>query len=214
MVMSSWVRDFAYYRIETIALKTWTDPQQKSWLAADLKLREAITISRPRLVGALRGRTPASAMHVSIHYNGWGPYPNPNNYTQDIDSPAVRRGVCAGQRDQGRGARGDCPSVGMHRCDPGVRFGLSVHLSSTSTQVEPVYRLWGQGGFQGKDPRGVAFRHGAGGGGGAAALRDLVTKAWMASEDSSPPAIRCLSVRAVERGAPVPFPFSPLRRRP
>ena len=22
-------------------------------------------------------------MHVSIHYNGWGPFPNPDGFTQD-----------------------------------------------------------------------------------------------------------------------------------
>ncbi len=193
------VEDFAYYRIETAALKTWSDPQQKSWLAADLKLREAIIIRDLGYWSHFVGDA-SQPMHVSIHYNGWGNYPNPNNYTEDkIHLPFEGAFVQANvTKDAVRTAMAPAAV-----CTDTIQACVSTYLSATLSSVGPLYRLWGQKGFQPKDPADVAFatvRVAA----AAAELRDLVTKAWIASEDGSigNPA---LSVRAVELGAPIPF---------
>ena len=193
------VEDFAYYRIETVALKNWTDPQQKAWLAADLKLREAIILRDLGWWAHFVGDA-SQPMHVSIHYNGWGNYPNPNNYTQDkihipFEGPFVQANVTKA------GVRAAMSPAAV--CTATIQACVSAYLSTTLTKVEPVYRLWTQGGFQNKDPRGAAFateRVAA----GATALRDLVTKAWIDSEGGSV-GYPALSVRAVELGAPVPF---------
>ena len=193
------VEDFAYYRVETLALKTWTDPQQKSWLAVDLKLREAIIVRDLGWWAHFVGDA-SQPMHVSIHYNGWGDYPNPNSFTQDkIHLPFEGAFVQANVTKEAVRAAMAPPTA----CAGAIQVCISAYLSATLTTVEPVYRLWGQGGFQGKDPRGAAFAT-ARVAAGAAALRDLVIKAWAASEDGAVgyPAI---SVRAVEHGAPAPF---------
>ena len=191
--------DFAYYRIETLALKRWTDLKQKAWLTADLKRREELTIRDLGYWAHFVGDA-SQPMHVSIHYNGWGDYPNPHNYTQDkIHLPFEGAFVQANVTKAGvKAAMG--PSA---PCSAPIQACVSSYLSATVTGVEPVYRLWTEGAFARKDPRAVAFtteRVAA----GAAALRDLVTKAWAASEDSAI-GYPALSVRAVEQGAPVPF---------
>jgi hypothetical protein len=192
-------KDFAYYRVETAALKRWTDPQQKAWLVADLRLREQIIIRDLGWWAHFVGDA-SQPMHVSIHYNGWGDYPNPNNYTQDkIHIPFEGAFVYANVTKQGVRAAMAPPTV----CAGAIEACVSAYLSTTLTQVDPVYALWTKGGFQNKDPRGVAFatdRVAA----GAAALRDFVTKAWIESEQGSV-GYPALSVRAVELGAPIPF---------
>ena len=191
--------DFAYYRIETIAAKQWTDPQQKAWLAADLKLREAILIRDLGWWAHFVGDA-SQPMHVSIHYNGWGDYPNPNNYTQDkIHLPFEGAFVQANVTKAGVRAAMAPPTV----CAGPIQACVAAYLSTTLTTVEPVYKLWTSGAFTAKDPRAMGFateRVAA----GAAALRDLVTKAWIASEDGAV-GYPALAVRAVEQGAPVPF---------
>jgi len=193
------VKDFAYYRIETIALKTWSDPAQKAWLAADLKLHQQIIIRDLGWWAHFVGDA-SQPMHVSIHYNGWGDYPNPNNFTQEhIHVPFEGPYVFANVTKAGVRAAMAPPSV----CAGAIQGCVSTYLATTLTKLVPVYQLWGQGAFKDKDPRGVAFateRVAA----GAAALRDLVTKAWIASEDGTigyPP----VTVRAIEGGTPTPF---------
>jgi hypothetical protein len=193
------VKDFAYWRVETAAMKQWTDPVQRAWLAADLKLRERIIVYDLGWWSHFVGDA-SQPMHVSIHYNGWGDYPNPNNYTQEkihvpFEGPFVQANVTEA------GVRAALPASAP--CPGPIQGCVSAYLSTTLTKVDPVYRLWSQSGFQPHDPRGAAFateRVAA----GAAMLRDLTVKAWVDSENGSigyPP----LTVRAVEAGAPVAF---------
>jgi hypothetical protein len=192
-------KDFAYYRIETAALKQWTDPQQKAWLVADLNLRERIVIRDLGWWAHFVGDA-SQPMHLSIHYNGWGAFPNPNNYTQDkIHVPFEGPFVAANLTKEG--VRGALAPATI--CAGTIQDCVADYLQVTAGKVEPLYKLWGQSGFQPKEPKVVAFtteRVAA----GAAALRDLAVMAWIASEDGSigyPP----LTVKAVEGGTPVPF---------
>jgi hypothetical protein len=139
---------------------------------------------------------------VSIHYNGWGDYPNPRGYTQDkvhtpFEGPYVHDNVTA----QGVRAAMAPPAD----CGPTIQACTTAYLSATLTQVEPLYALWSAGGFAPGDPRGRAFatvRVAA----GASALRDLVVRAW---RDSGGGQIgygqKVISVRDAEAGRPVPM---------
>jgi hypothetical protein len=195
------VEDFAYWRLENVAVSQWTDPAQKAWLKHDIELRKALIIRDLGWWAHFVGDA-SQPLHVSIHYNGWGNYPNPNHYTEDrihgpFEGPFVRQTVTEAAVRAALPPLAVCPNV--------VQSCISSYLAKTLTGVDPLYRLWGEGAFQAKSPRAVAFTT-ARVADGAAALRDLVTKAWAASEDSAIgyPAI---SVRAVERGVPVPFSF-------
>lgn len=193
------VKDFAYYRIETLALQQWTDPQQKAWLVADLKLREALIIRDLGWWSHFIGDA-SQPLHASIHFNGWGDFPNPHNYTQDkIHGPFEGALVVANVTKGSLRAALPAPSL----CAGTIQTCVGAYLAATNAKTEPLFALWTEGGFKPGDKRGVAFvteRVAT----GAAMLRDLVTKAWFASEDGSAghPEI---TVKAVEGGAPVPF---------
>jgi hypothetical protein len=120
-------------------------------------------------------------MHVSVHYNGWGAYPNPNHYTQErvhagFEGDLVRRVVDA---DQVRAAM-PAPSP----CEGPIEACVARYLAATNATVTPYFELQKAGGFSGADPRGPSFvreRVGA----GAAALRDFTLAAWRASARAS-----------------------------
>ena len=193
------VKDFAYYRVETIALTQWTDPAQKAWLATDLKLREQIIIRDLGWWSHFVGDA-SQPLHVSIHYNGWGDYPNPHGYTMDkVHGPFEGPYVQANLTKEGVRAAMAAPTV----CPGAIQACVAAYLQATAATVEPFYQLWGHDGFKPKDPKDVAFTTGRVAA-GAAALRDLVTKAWAASEDGGV-GYPLLTVKAVEGGASVPF---------
>ena len=73
------MKDFAIWRADSYA-ETHVAPADQAFFANDRKLREILIL---RDIGYW-GHFVADAsqpLHVSIHFNGWGDYPNPNNYT-------------------------------------------------------------------------------------------------------------------------------------
>lgn len=169
-------KDFAYWRIEAAAADKVADPAHRAWFVADLAERQSLIL---RDIGVLAhyvgdGSQP---LHVSVHFNGWGPGPNPAGYTLDhvhgpFEGEFVRNNV---SESDVRGAVGPYVACG---CD--IARWTASYLASTNAQVVPFYALQKAGGFADHDPRGKAFavqRLAA----GAGALRDLIMDAWKAS---------------------------------
>jgi hypothetical protein len=173
-------KDFAYWRILTVAIPREHDAARKTWMEHDLARREALTL-RDLGVWAHYVGDASQPMHVSVHYNGWGAYPNPRGYTQErvhvpFEGDYVRRNVDAAQV---RAAMAPAAP-----CEAAIEVCTARYLEATAATVEPYYALQKAGGFVGADPRGQAFarqRVAA----GAAALRDFVTTAWRASAKGS-----------------------------
>ena len=100
------VKDFAYWRVDD----------------AGARLRQPIPSTRPGwrpiASGARRRSWSTSALlshfvgdgsmplHASIHYNGWGLFPNPNGYTAGARARALGGRVCA---PGGDAAGGEAP---------------------------------------------------------------------------------------------------------
>lgn len=121
-------------------------------------------------------------LHVTVHFNGWGRYPNPAGYTQApihemfestfvdryAEPAAVMRllsppRVPAGAPTQAR-----------------VMSAVESYLRATNATVPELYRIEKAGGFAHGSPAAVAFvdaRLAA----GASELRDLVVWAWQSS---------------------------------
>ena len=57
-------------------------PEHRAWLARDALLREEL-IFRDLGVLAHYVGDGSQPLHVSVHFNGWGAYPNPEGFTQD-----------------------------------------------------------------------------------------------------------------------------------
>ncbi len=75
-------KDFAYLRVDLAAARTTRIATHRAWFVADAARRRGLIL---RDLGTLShyvgdGSQP---LHVSIHFNGWGEYPNPEGFTQD-----------------------------------------------------------------------------------------------------------------------------------
>jgi len=169
-------KDFAYWRADTAGAAKTADPAHRAWLAADGAQRQALIL---RDLGALAhyvgdGSQP---LHVTIHFNGWGPFPNPQGYTEQhvhglFEGEFVRNNVTAAAVRAAIAPYRDC------QCD--IAGWTSAYLTATASRVTPFYDLQKAGAFSPGDVRGRAFateRLAA----GASALRDLVVDAWRAS---------------------------------
>ncbi|MDB5481128.1 MAG: Nuclease [Caulobacteraceae bacterium] len=169
-------KDLAYWRADEAGAATAADPAHRAWLAADGVERQALIL---RDLGTLShyvgdGSQP---LHVTVHFNGWGPFPNPNGYTQErvhgpFEGEFVRNTVSQGTVRAAMAPYGDC------RC--GIAQWTSAYLTATRAEVAPFYDLQKAGGFVSGDSRGRAFaaaRLAA----AASALRDLVVDAWRSS---------------------------------
>ncbi len=193
-------KDFAYWRVETAALLTTRAPDDRAWIARDLKLREALIVRDLGYWAHFVGDG-SQPMHVSIHYNGWGPAPNPHGYTNDkIHGPF--EGAFVHDHVSLAAARADVRPYAP--CAAPILSCTATYLKTTATEVEPLYRLWGEGGFVGDDARGRAFAA-ARLADGASELRDLIVDAWRFSETETVGYQPSITVKAAEAGTPVPI---------
>ena len=170
--------DFAYWRILTAAEAnpTWAD--HRDWYAADRRRREAMILEDIGQLSHFVGDG-SQPMHVSIHFNGWGPYPNPQNYTQakvhaPFEGELVRREVTE--------AEVAARVAPLRLCHCAIEQRAADYLAATNRLVVPFYELEKAGGIASGDPRGKAFAadqlaRGAG------ELRDEIVEAWIASAD-------------------------------
>ncbi len=172
-------KDFTYWRMESVAVARETNPARKAWLTADLKTREALTI-RDLGVWAHYVGDASQPMHVTVHYNGWGPFPNPNGFTdQHVHEPFegafVRQFVTEDAVRAAMPAPRDCAEIWA--C-------TERYLGETASTVVPFYQMEKAGGMAGAHPAGVDFatqRVAA----AAAALRDMIVSAWQASANGA-----------------------------
>ena len=195
-IIDSWeqlTKDFAYLRVDTVAAKAAAGPNRRAWFLADLARRRALIL---RDLGALAhfvgdGSQP---LHVTIHYNGWGDYPNPDGFTQGrfharFEGALVREFMDEASVRPVMTAYRDC------RCAIAAR--TVGYLVATNKQVVPLYQLQKDGAFRGGDMGSRAFiaaRLAA----GASELRDLVIDAWRSSARSQVgwPSVRVADVEA------------------
>jgi len=193
-------KDFAYWRVETAALLTTKSPDDRAWIARDLKLREALIVRDLGYWAHFVGDG-SQPMHVSIHYNGWGPGPNPHGYTNEkIHGPF--EGAFVHDHVALDAVRADMRPYAP--CAAPILSCAAAYLKMTAAQVVPLYQLWGQGGFVGDDARGRAFTA-ARLADGASELRDLIVEAWRLSETETVGYQPSISVKAAEAGTIVPI---------
>lgn len=55
-------------------------PEERAWFEADRRLREKLTIRDIGIWSHYVGDA-SQPLHVSVHYNGWGDFPNPKDFT-------------------------------------------------------------------------------------------------------------------------------------
>jgi len=153
-------QDFAIWRVDDYLATHATTQTARDEFAKDRALREVLTIRDIGVWGHFVGDG-SQPLHITIHYNGWGNYPNPNNFTTEhIHSPFETAFV------------NKYATIGSVRAAmPMEKLGIPDHLLSqeeiatlvggylltTSQQVEPLYKLWGSGDFANGSPKAIAF---------------------------------------------------------
>jgi hypothetical protein len=187
-------KDFAYWRATKKGAETASSTEERAWFEADRRLRERLILRDIGVWSHYVGDA-SQPLHVSIHYEGWGEYPNPSGYTtKDIDAyfeggfvrDNLTRSAIAAE-------------VGPYRsCGCSIEDHTKALLLATLAQVEPLYALEKNGGLGRGDPRGIVFAN-ARLAAGATAVRDMIVDAWFASADA-PVVYPMVNVRDIESG--------------
>lgn len=188
-------KDFAYWRADVKGAATATDPALRAWFESDRRLREMLTLRDLGVWSHYPGDA-SQPMHVSIHVNGWGPYPNPHNYSTSTALHAYFEGeFVRNHLDRAAVAK----LVGPYQpCTCSIEERMRTHILNSLTFVVPLYELDQQGAFKSATPAAIDFataRLAA----GAQAARDMIVDAWRASADATvgyPP----INVRDIDSG--------------
>ncbi len=178
-IVESWQQvmiDFAYWRVLDAAERNPKWKAHRAWFKADRIRREALLMRDIGELGHFVGDG-SQPMHVSIHYNGWGDYPNPGGYsTAKLHSPFEGDLVKTRVTEAAVAAK-----VAAYRhCDCALEQRVTDYLTASMKQVVPFFEMEKAGGMAAGDPRGAAFateRLAV----GAGELRDLMVEAWRAS---------------------------------
>lgn len=189
------VKDFAYWRAASVGARTAVDPADRAWFDADRRRRERLVIRDLGVWSHYVGDA-SQPMHVSIHFDGWGPTANPRGFS-------TKRGLHA--RFEGAFVRANVrrekvkAAVAPYRaCVCSIQDRARALILTSHAAVVPLYELDLAGGFEDGNEAGIAFAT-AQLALAASALRDMIVDAWRASADMGVgyPAI---SVRDIEAG--------------
>jgi hypothetical protein len=171
-------KDLAYWRVDVWGEKNGKTDVERAWYAKDRIMRERIALHDLGTWShfVADGSMP---MHASVHYNGWGKYPNPEGFTQakihtPFESPYVHDNITETDITPLVPAYRDCA------CDIAKR--TAEYLIADQAEVVPLYRLWKTGAFDKATPEGKTFaakRLAV----GAAELRDMIVDAWRLSDN-------------------------------
>jgi hypothetical protein len=193
------VKDFAIWRVDRAGETRGATAADRAYFARDRVLREALTVRDIGYWGHFIGDG-SQPLHVSVHYNGWGNYPNPQNFTQSkqihakfetafVDAHVDMAGVASRLKPY-------VPST------QNFTDRVATYLQTTASFVPAVYTFEAQGAIDSGSPAAVSFmldRLAA----AAQFLRDATADAYAASADGRV-GYPGISVRDVESGAVVP----------
>jgi hypothetical protein len=194
------VKDFAYWRVDAAGERNATDASHKTWLMGDKLRRQAQILVDIGLLSHFVGDG-SMPLHASVHYNGWGPYPNPNGYTLEHvhvpwEGPYARQVVSEGAVAKAMRPFQDC------NCPIDQRVG--AYLSDDLAAMSRFYELEKAGAFKPGVANGVDFTT-ARVAAGAAELRDEIVLAWRASAQAHIGYQPELNVGDVESGKVDPY---------
>lgn len=169
--------DFAYWKALDYAERAPAWAAHKAWFAEDRRRREQQILSEIGILSHFVGDG-SQPLHVSVHFNGWGDYPNPNGYSQAKLHAAFESDLV---RDAVSPASVAAAMVAPRLAADPMDQRIQAYLAGTGALVVPLYELEKAGGLKPGDPRGPAFAAKQLGL-GASELRDLIVLAWRASD--------------------------------
>ena len=169
-------KDFAYWRVLSAAEANPAWKEHKAFFTADRRRREGQILVAIGELSHFVGDG-SQPLHVTIHFNGWGDFPNPGGYTTaKIHGPFESDLVQASVTEAGVIAKMPPPKD----CRCALQKRVSDYLAATGALVLPLYQLVKARGLKPGDPRGPAFATQQIAV-GASELRDLIVEAWRVS---------------------------------
>jgi hypothetical protein len=194
------VKDFTYWRVDDAGARMTHDAAHRAWLQADRARREQQILIDIGLLSHFVGDG-SMPLHTSIHYNGWGPFPNPNGYTQDrVHVPWEGKYV----HDVVTLAAVSADMRPFTDCSCPIEQRVGGYLMDDWKTIIPFYELQKAGAFQPGAAKGVAFTT-ARVAAGATELRDEIVLAWRASATAKVGYSPEISVSDVESGKVDPY---------
>lgn len=197
--------DFAYWRADKAGEGNARTSAAREWFAHDRALRELLAI-RDLGVWAHFVGDASQPMHVSVHYDGWGDFSNPESFStqhgihlrfegayvranvKEADVAAALPPYLEGNCDievhtapQDANAVAGPTGYRADKCPIEVR--TRDYLAATAAEVVPFYSLEKAGAFASSTAEGKSFataRLAA----GAAELRDMIIDAWRQSANA------------------------------
>ena len=193
--------DFAYWRVDVAGGKFAKSDVARAWFENDRALHEMLAIRDLGIWSHFVGDG-SQPMHVSVHYDGWGDYPNPEGFSNKhgihlhFEGPFVHDNI----------GESDVASLvpAPRDCACSIEDRTAQFLSATEEQVVPFYRLEKAKAFANPTADGKAFaasRLAV----AIAELRDMTVAAWRESAEAKvgyPP----IAVHDAEQGTLDPLP--------
>jgi len=121
-------KDFAYWRAAT--------PEERTWFEADRRLREKLTIHDIGIWSHYVGDG-SQPLHISLHFNGWGDYANPNGYTNSKKIHAYFEGEFV-KRNARRGGGGSRTLSDLQLHDRGGDAGPAAEFAISGRTPVPA----------------------------------------------------------------------------
>lgn len=174
-------KDFAYWRVDVAGEKFAKTDADRAWYVKDRAEREKILLHDLGIWAHFVGDG-SMPLHATVHYNGWGKYPNPEGFTTakihvPWENMFVHENIAEKDVAAAMTPYRDCACVIAKR--------TADYLIADAGRVVPLYRLEKKGAFAAKPTaEGKAFTAGRLAA-GASELRDMIVDAWHASENQT-----------------------------
>jgi hypothetical protein len=178
-------KDFAYWRVDDYLARHGKTPVLRRHGLRTRAIEERLIVRDLGVWGHFVGDA-CQPLHVTVHYNGWGDYPNPNGYTEDhhthamFESAFVNKFVSEGAVAKYMKPQSAFAVPTALLSQDAVMSDIMQYLAATGQTVPRLYQIDKAGGFASGTPDAVAFaasRLAA----GAMELRDLTVLAWQDS---------------------------------
>jgi hypothetical protein len=197
-ILDGWqqlVKDFAYWRADSVGARSASTAADRAWFDADRRRREALTVRDLGVWSHYVGDA-SQPLHVSVHFDGWGPFPNPRGFSNARGIHARFEGAFVRANLRRETVEGRLHPYRACRCSIADR--MRAVILESHAQVVPFYVLEKSGAFRKATAAGIDFaaaRLAA----GAAATRDMIVDAWRASSAMGV-GFPMVSVRDIEAG--------------
>jgi hypothetical protein len=187
--------------VDRIGERVATSDAAKTYFANDRALREVLTIRDIGVWSHYVGDA-SQPLHVSVHFNGWGDYPNPNGYTTSHTLHSRFEGAFVRAHATEAAVIAAMPAPSLSSAPIADQIG--AYLRRTAAAVPALYDIEKRGGFNDPaSPEAIAFvdQRLAD---GAAELRDLITEAYAASDSTKVGYPNAVTPLEVESGLKMP----------